>query len=247
MGGIGIGISPAFGGFAQTYKDKVLGTVPDDLIAYWTLAETSGSTADNAEGTAARDGTYTGVTLNSSTGPDGQPVGLWDGANDYCDIFSLNFRAAFDGAEGTMLLWAKVSGAGVWTDGSTRNICTLRVNSNNKLGMGRPAGNNHFSYSYASGGTPFVILKEGISETGWMSMAITWSETADEMKAFYNGVQEGSTQTGLGTWAGDLADDRTILGATITTPTSVWSGYLAHAALWSSPLTPAQILELATV
>jgi hypothetical protein len=76
MGGIGIGISPAFGGYAQTYKDKVLGTVPDDLIAYWTLAETSGSTADNAEGTAARDGTYTGVTLNSSTGPDGQPVGL---------------------------------------------------------------------------------------------------------------------------------------------------------------------------
>jgi hypothetical protein len=50
MGGIGIGISPAFGGYAQTYKDKVLGTVPDDLIAYWTLAETSGSTADNAEG-----------------------------------------------------------------------------------------------------------------------------------------------------------------------------------------------------
>jgi len=52
------------------YINKVLSIQPNNLLAYWPLNETSGTNADNAEGTATRDGTYTGVDLNQIAGPD---------------------------------------------------------------------------------------------------------------------------------------------------------------------------------
>ena len=54
-----------------TYYKKVLATEPANLLAYWPLNEGSGSVADNLEGTAARDGAYTGVTLGQAGIGDG--------------------------------------------------------------------------------------------------------------------------------------------------------------------------------
>ena len=229
------------------YSGKVLGTATANLIGYWPLWETAGAVADNLEGTAARDGAYTTVTLNSSTGPDGRPVGLWDGTNDYCHVYSDSFRDAFNGSEGTIALWAKVSGAGVWTDSTERKLFMFRVDANNSIYARRNTADGRIDYYYVSGGTTQTRVKTAISATGWMHFGLTWSKAGDAVKAYYNGVQEGATLTGLGIWAGVVVPAQTILGALITTPNHVWDGYLAHAAVWTTPLTVAQILALATV
>ena len=233
------------------YSKKVLSIAPANLIAYWPLWETSGATADNLEGTAARDGAYTGVTLNSSTGPDGRPVGLWDGANDYCNIYSASLNTAFNGAEGTVALWAKVSAAGVWADGLLRYNIRLTVDGNNFVNLKKLAAANGIQYDYKAGGTLLSRAVGSISTTGWYNIAMTWSKSAGgdgEVRGYYNGIQQGATLTALGVWAGALTSTACIIGADDTpSPGFVWDGLLAHVAVWNTPLTPAQIALLAVI
>ena len=229
-----------------SYMGKVLATAPANLIGYWPLNELSGTNADNAEGTAARDGTYTGVSLNNSTGPDGQPVGLWDGANDYCNIYSASLATAFNVAEGTAMIWAKVSGVGVWTDGTARYALTLRTNSQNRVTIFKHSVDNWFYVRYEADNVDLITTITPFSSTGWVLYGVTWSALADEVKVYVNGLQSGATLTGLGTWSGSLDSDYVSIGSQTAT-TSVWDGYLAHAAVWTTPLSAAQILALATV
>jgi hypothetical protein len=81
-------------GDGETLKDST------SLIAQWNFNETSGTTADNAEGTAARDGTLTSFASTGSQ--DAAPMSGWtanskrwgagalmfDGTNDYVDAGS---------------------------------------------------------------------------------------------------------------------------------------------------------------
>ena len=243
---IGLGLGVPFGAGAGSYLQKLLSVQPAKLIAYWPLNETRGTTADNAEGTAARDGDYTGVTLADAEGPDGQPVPLFDGTNDYCDIYSDSFRDAFDGSEGTLALFAKVENAGVLSDGTNRRAMNLLVDANNSIFCGRQSGANQINFVYEAGGVSEVnVITPG--DTDWMHLAITWSAQADEVKFYYKGAQSGTTATGLGTWAGDLISSATLLGAATTVPGFVWQGWLAHAAVWTTPLTATEIAALATV
>ena len=233
--------------FAGGYSKKLLSIAPANLIGYWPLWETSGAVADNLQGTAARDGAYIGVTLNSSTGPDGRPVGLWDGANDYCDIYSASLNTAFSGAEGTISIWAKISAAGVWTDGAERYLYRLTVGAD-FLFIRKNTTNNQVLLIYKAGGVSNSVTVSSITSAGWINFALTWSKAGDAVKAYMNGVQQGATSTGLGIWSGDLASTACILGADdVPSPASIWDGYFAHAAVWTTPLTPAQILALATV
>ena len=65
------------------------------------------------------------------------------------------------------------------------------------------------------------------------------------MIAYFNGTQSGATQTTLG--VGGAAPTVALLGAFTAAPTVLWSGDLAHVALFGSALSAAQILSLATV
>lgn len=231
---------------ALTYSQRVLATAPANLIAYWPLNETSGTVADNAEGTAARDGAYNGVTLNSSTFTNGDPVGLWDGTNDFGNVYSASLNTVLNGQEITVAGWFKVSGAGVWTDGAFRRLFILEVSVAHNISIFKRSDNNQITFIYTAANTT-VSVTHGFSQTGWVHYAITASLAADQMKAYLNGAQVGTTQTGLGTWAGALVNTGCVIGARNTTPIQVWDGYLAHPAVWTTPLSAAQILALATV
>jgi hypothetical protein len=178
---------------------------------------------------------------------DGKTCPLFDGTNDYTNIYSTAFRDAFDGAEGTLLIWAKVSSVDVWTDAASRFPAFLRVDASNQLWFNKPVGADRMTWYFESGGTFLSVTKTSINPVGWMCLAMTWSESADEMKAYYNGVQTGSTQTGLGTWAGALSTTRTLVGANTIVPTGAWDGYLAHVAVFGSALSDAAIADLAVV
>ncbi len=164
--------------------------------------------------------------------------------NDYNALGGSGIASDFDGEEGTFAAWLKVYNASVWTDANYRQIIRFRVDANNEVNMAKGAASNKLAIQYNAGGTNKTATPD-CSATTWTHFALTWSKAADQVKVYIDGSQSGATITGLGAWAG--TPTTTIIGAANATPTSVWNGYLAHAAVWTTPLSAAEILALATV
>ena len=97
------------------------------------------------------------------------------------------------------------------------------------------------------GGVNKSAVLGGQSMTDWFHFAMTYDSTADELKFWIDGVQSGATLTLNGAWAGALSATEVTIGANSTIPGSVWDGWLAYAAIWTKALTPAEVLEVATV
>jgi hypothetical protein len=221
--------------------EKVLALGP---IAYWPLNESSGAVAYDISGNGY-NGAHTGVTLGQTGIGDGNTCPLFDGTNDFTNVYTTGFRDAFNGAEGTLQAWARVFNVGVWTDGlNARRIVNLRVDADNFIRI-RKSANNTIIYEYKAGGTTENQSKSSMTTTDWFHVAVTWSVSADAVTYYYDGAQEGTPDATLGTWVGDLASTQNAIGAATTTPDNPWHGYLAHCAVWTSVLTPTQIATLA--
>lgn len=233
------------------YSRKVKALDYQHLIGYWPLSEQVGVTAYD-EGGSGLHGTYrntagvlNGVTLENAGIGDGRTAAGFDGTNGYCNIYSAALNAAFNNAEGTVAGWMQVSGSGVWTDGANRTPIVLRADANNVVQLLKSSASNTFQFFYVAGGTSKSVSKASFSPTAWQHVALTWSKSGDALKAYVNGVQEGATQTGLGTWSGALASTACNIGCRInTTPDQPWSGNGGGWALWSTPLSAAQIADL---
>ena len=252
--GGGRDVTPVYivsGSFAEeeiivpTYSEKVLATQPANLIGYWPLDETSGTNADNLEGAAARDGTFARDVSTMTTGVgigDGNTAPLFDGTADICDIYSASFSTAFSGLEGTLSIWMKVLNVGTWTDGVNRVSANLEVDSNNLIRTLQSSTNNRYVNLMKIVGGDNRTNYDAQSQTGWFHAAITWSDSGNEMIDYLDG--SGTTITPIGTWVGDLASALTRIGGKSSI---FWSGFLAHCAVWDTPLSAAQIAALATV
>lgn len=237
---------PAIFGVSGTYADKVLGYGP---IAYWPLWEAAGLTAECLVNSPAQDGTYVGVTLGQSGIGDGRTCPLFDGANDYVDIYSVPLNTDFDGDEGTAAIWVRALNAAVWTDAAFRRIAILRADGNNRILLARTNVNNNITLYHIAGGVNSNVAFS-VFVTTFFHVAITWSDSAGangEVKVYLNAVQQGLTQAGQGVWAGNLNALTCLIGADDQVPSIVWKGYLAHSAVWDRPLTQPEIADLATV
>lgn len=225
------------------YSKKVLGYSP---IAYWMMAEASGGTSTDEINSPAQDGAYTGVTLGQTGIGDGNTCPLFDGANDCNNIQTPTLTSAFSASAGTIATWVKVSGAGIWTDNQWRKIFVLYTDTNNQvyLAKGDSTQSNQLRSIYRANGT-IQSVNIATTTTDWFHFAITWDKTTNQVKVYLNGTQQGSTQTGLDVWAGSLTIS--VLGASSIVPTQVWDGYMAHSALWTSALSPADIADLAVI
>jgi hypothetical protein len=208
--------------------------------------EPSGSTSTDYSN-EGNDGAYTGVTLGQVGIGDGHTCPLFDGANDFNNIYSAALNTDFDEKEGTLALWLKVSGVGVWTDGTFDAGMILTADGSNFLQIRKSSPDGRIDFMYTAGGTAKEVAKTGLTTTDWFHAAITWSVSGDKIIAYYDGAQEGVPVTGLGTWSGALFLTGTVIGASNTVPAQQWSGTLAHAALWKTPLTAPQVASLAVV
>jgi hypothetical protein len=228
------------------YYQKVLALNP---IAYWMLGEKSGAVAyEEVSGRAAgaQNGAHTGVTLWANGIGDGRLAIYYDGANDFTN--SAAFAAAFNGAAGTILIWARVPSAGVWTDGADRRVITIQATGNNLIFIRRPAGsNNTLAWRYRAGGVSKSVALGGLSTIDWMLLGLTWDAAADQVKAYHNGAQTGATQNGLGAWAGAPAATTTTIGASSTVPAAVWDGDIQHGVVLDRVLTAEEITPLWSV
>ena len=219
-------------------------------IAYWPLWDAEGTVSNEISGNF-RNGTYSSDVSTWPVGSgcgDGYTAPQFDGANDYVDIFTPSFDAAFDGNQGTVLARSKVSGAGVWTDSNYREIVRILVDGSNYVILDKTNVNNQVRGVYSAGGVIKAVLSTVLNGSlDWFSIAITWSATADEVILYINGSQVGSIQTGLGVWAGTPGANTTCIGAAGIPPSFIWDGYIAHVAIWDVALTADEIAKLSIV
>lgn len=226
--------------------DKILGYSP---IAYWPLLEASGDVAEDVSGNDFH-GAFANVTLGQEGIGDGLTCPLFNGTDSVVDVYSTGFRDAFNGAEGSVVVWAKVLNAGVWEDGNNRGICRLRSGGSNYVHLKKDNTNNRLEGYYVANGTFKNVVEEGVSSVAWMHLAFTWSKSAGangEVIYYRAGSQVGGTLTALGVWAGSLASTTTCIGADGKNGSNSFSGYLAHPAVFDTVKTPTEILDMATV
>jgi len=234
-----------FGG--RKYSRSLLSLFGSSIVAYWPLWEASGSVAYDISGNG-RNGSYTGVTLGQPGIGDGHTCPQFDGANDYANVYSASLNTAFPRTAGSILMWAKVSAAGVWTDGTLRRLFDFFIDGNNFLILARTATNNQMQLSYrANGAATENIITSAYPLTTWLHLAGTWDSVADEFKFYVNANLIDTTTTIGGALTGNLSSVQAVLGATSTVPSGVWDGYLAHALLLDRAATPAEIAMVASL
>lgn len=237
------------------YYQKVLSYDP---IAYWMMNEDQGTIAYDmvtARNAGAQNGAYTGVTLGQPGIGDGNTCPLFDGANDYNDIYSAGYAGVFDGDEGTITLWLQVSGAGIWADGAQHYLVSIRADNDNYVAVFKSATNNRLTFLRRGGAANKQVNYDTAAPTEWIFVALTWSVSAGingEMRAWYgtSGTfgQVGITQTALNAWGGAGLDNiRTVIGASVTTPGSVWDGLVAHVVSFDRALSHAELSDLFTI
>lgn len=225
------------------------------LVAYWLLDDPAGSTTArdwinrDADG-KCRVGTHQGGVTPGVTGiGDGLTATSYNGAGVtfvYQAVWAARFNAGV-GAAGTMIHWAQVSSAAVWTDLQSRRPFVLYVNAGNRIFWNRGAANNQITFNYVAGGVASSPFVNGISYTTPMLLVATWDRAAGasgEVKAYINGAQIGSTMTGLGTWAGNLDVTVQTIGASNGSYGQPWSGTISHVILVDYALTPTQVAAL---
>jgi len=227
----------------QTYASLVEGTQTAHLIAFWQLDETSGSTAQDSSGNG-RIGVYNGPTVNGTTFTDGAAAPTFDGVNDYINVYSTALSTAFNNQELSFLAWFKVNSSSDWTDGVNHRVFQLQA-STSYLARFMKSNTNQFEGRYTTGATAKVV-QFTLSATTWTQVALTVSKSADQLKVYLNGTQQGSTQTSLGTWSGALDTTQSVIGASGTTPSQVWDGAIAKVAVWDTPLTSSEISALSS-
>lgn len=232
---------------ASTYIDKVMSYSP---IAYWPLWEAVGATAVCQVNSPAQDGTYVGVTLGQPGIGDGNTAPFFDGTNDYVDIYSVPFNAAFKGLEGTFAVWARVFNVGVWTDGANRFLGLIRTDANNEIQCYKSVAANTLTWYFRAGTVLDNIVQGGYTDVDWFLYGLTWSRSAGatgEVRAYFNGAQVGTTQTGLGNWVGALNPVQCLIGSYLGPPALAWHGWLAHKFVLDYAASGPQMLDLATV
>ncbi len=226
------------------YATKVKSIASANLIAYWPGAESSGTAIVDESGNG-RNGTYSGVTLAQPGIGDGRTCPLYDGVNDYGNIYSVSLNGAWLWEEWSIHVWAQVSGVGLWSDGLTHAVIAIQADTNNRIMLYKSATNNFQFFTDMAAGIKTVTATR--SDTAWMALGLTFSKSGDAMKAYINGAQSGATVTGLSTGVGALAATLCVLGGENQAAGRPWSGTIAHAALWNTPLTAAQMAALAVV
>lgn len=235
-------------GGSSDYYLKLLRLFGRSIIGYWPMGEQAPSVYAFDQSRNRFHGIYKNVTLGQPGIGDGLTAPLYDGTNDYNNIYSAGFAGAFNNQEGTFAAWVKMANVGVWTDATTRRVVTIRADVNNLVFINRNTTNNQWAGGYVAGGTNKQNVYSNGANIGinWFNIAITWSKSADQVKTYFNG-SPGTTQTGLGIWAGALAATFTVIGASVTTPSNVWSGNIAHALVLNRAATPAEVAAAAVI
>jgi hypothetical protein len=232
-------------GLALAYINQVKAVAAANLIQYIPQVETSGASLADYSGNN-RNGANSNLTLGAYAGPDGNPAPQYvPASSSFTNLYSASLAGAFNGQELSFMIWYKVASSGVWTDGAARALALLFNSGSNYFYLSKSSVNNQLVLDSRSGGTTKGVTVSGQSSTAWNCAIITVSKTNDRLRLYHNFAQQGADVTGLGTHTGSLASAQTVLGSfSSSSPSILWSGGLAHWALWSKELSALEVAAL---
>lgn len=232
-----------YSGRRRTYSQKILSTF-SNVYALYPLNETGGTTTA-LEIVNGYNGTLNGPTLGAIAGP-GASMGnaaFYDGLVDYCQLPAASLDGPFDPGAGTLMIWAKVFNAGVWTDAAQRVLVNFGASGSNRILIYKSTANNDLQWLFNAGGTA-VTRTAVLSSVNWFCVGITWNKTANRIRAYLNGLQQGADLAYAGTWSGALANGESQICA--RNNITCWYGYPSFLMLSSAEATAAQMLAAAT-
>jgi hypothetical protein len=227
----------------KPYYRRILNLFP---VAYWPLNEASGSTMTDIRN--GYNGVYTNVTLGQPGIGDGLTSALFNGTSSKAEITGTNLTAlaaAFNKDEFTIMAWVRVANAGVWSDATQRRILYFGFSideANNHFYLRKNTTTNQVRCGRASA-THRAIDYTTSGPTDWFHLAMRSSLSGDAIRLYFNGLEVGTPGTGLTAISGSIAKAHFAM----TDAAYLWSGYLAHIALFNRALSTAEIAYAATV
>lgn len=214
-------------------------TLLTNLVLYWKLDETSGSSAADASGNG-NNGTLVGNAAFNSGGKLNYGVSM-DGNGDRVDGPSRTPPAAY-----SMSIWAKQAATGGFKilghqqDANLFTYCFVNsgngvVNyvyeTNNSTRIGRQTANNAFP-----------------TDLAWHHVVVTWSggTGATSIKIYVDGTQADTTSLTTGTFANRQTNACTacIGGGSGVASVNAWNGIQDEAGFWDRELTAAEVTKL---
>lgn len=184
-----------------------------------------------------------GIGINQTSGNTLlDPVYLDDGVNDAVNVNSGSFNSAINPAQWTLGVFAQITAAANWSNGSVYYLLNRAVDASNKAAIYKSAANT-VTFLYLAGGTSKSVTYTW-SGLGWHHYAMTIDKTNDLMIAYVDGVEVGRA-TGLGVWVGNLSSTLTAVGAINSSGGNAWPGYLASGFDASAALAPDVLLTIA--
>jgi len=221
------------------YLDYVRAVNSSNLKGLWPMNERSGTSALELSGSGAGNGTYSlSFTVGGSTFLDGNPSILWPG---YVLLNKTTLDPLLYWNHYTLNMWILPTGT-FWTNGLTNTLLALySVGTTQRIEIRKGATNGVLAFITGTGSTLKQVGVSAKYSLAWTMLTITNDKTNDQMKAYINGVQVGTTQTGLGT------DDASALNYSIIGDADGdWTGSTAYCALWTGT-TAASVLSAAEI
>jgi hypothetical protein len=217
------------GGVHVPYADKLVDIFGATEV--WRLVDIESGTAVPAHTTSARNGTSSGLTLQNGGSPvsyDTLAAPLFSSTTpSYCELATASLISAFNAGVHSAGIWAKIQSA-QWTDGVQRMMMTHGRDGANRSHISKFSSSNALNIFYRANNVTDQASASSLSLAGqWFHFGYTVDTGADQLKAYLNGVQVGSTQTGIGAWSGALVN--LLLGVYTDLATLAFTGHLAYA------------------
>ncbi len=213
--------SSAWGGIGAELKASN-SAIQTNLLGFWRMDDGALTTTMRDRSPNALDG----AVLNTSTLLLGEK-GIWQGGTDGAvNLYSTTLNSLFNPNEQSVFVRCKPNDSTFWTDGLAHRTFHFAFDGVNSTTMRKLPGNNDFVWRRWGSGVSTAVQTAGNTFTDWTTVSYSCSDANDQYKAFQNGAQVGTTQTGLGTWVGALISTEAVIGAFDTTTADEWFGWL---------------------
>jgi hypothetical protein len=222
-----------------TYIDKMNILFSTSVIRYWPLNDDKDSITIADYSVYSDYGMPHQVSLGQP-GPLDHTCALFNGTTSHINIYSTALETNFNRLEGTAMMWFRIPTSTPWNDGLLRVGLELRSDFGNALHMAKNTPINQMQAAYIAGGISRTS-QYTISDYNWHHFCLTWSDSADEWRAYMDGVLGGGLPQNIGTWTGVLDTYTNIIGAYDTTPQLQWSGYLSDVLILNRPATAYEV------
>jgi len=245
----------------RPYTNKILDTLPGNLVAYYPLDEKTGTTATDWKSTL--DATYYADVSAMGTGAgigDGKTAPTFSGTNSYILLGTSGFSLAWLAGpcdKGSAIAWGRVDSADRWTDATMyRYLFHVKsgVDTTVYCVFGRNQTNHQVFWRRRAAG---AILEKTYTfspagPTTWFCQGFSWDRVADAVACYlfsantFTTVYSGSFGgVGNGAWgaANNVEGANCVLGAGSAT-LQEWMGRIAHVAVWNAILTARQFQNI---